>query len=190
MRPVPQALAIGCSAGGLTALHQLFGGLRGPLPVAVVVVCHTGSEDMAVFCELLQRTCPMPVAEAVERESPRRGHVHVAPAGYHLLVERDRRFALSIDPRVEFSRPSIDVLFESAAEAWQQHLVGVLLTGANADGAQGLRHIRRSGGVAVVEDPATAFASAMPTAALEIAGADHCVSLPAMPKLLESLCQP
>lgn len=190
MRPAPQALAIGCSAGGLAALHQLFDGLRGPLPVAVLVVCHAGSEDMAVFCELLQRSCPMPVAEAIERAPPMRGHVHVAPAGYHLLVERDRRFALSIDPRVEFSRPSIDVLFESAAEAWREHLVGVLLTGANADGARGLLHIRRSGGIAVVQDPATAFASAMPAAALEIAGADHCVSLPAMPELLESLCQP
>lgn len=183
-----RGIVVGCSAGGLRALHGLLGGLSAPLPVPVVVVCHSGSDSMALFCELLQRSSPMPVVEAEERTAPVPGQVHVAPSGYHLLIERDGRFALSVDARVAFSRPSIDVLFESAAEAWGDAAVAVLMTGANADGAHGAARIRAAGGVLVLQDPADAQAPAMPQAALEACGADHVLPLIEIPPLLESLC--
>ena len=185
----PQAVVVGCSAGGLAALHVLLGGLSGPLPVPMVVVCHSGSEDMRLFCELLASRSGLPVREAEERLRPEPGQVYVAPSGYHLLVEHNGNFALSIDPRVAFSRPSIDVLFESAAEVWHEHLVAVLLTGANSDGARGCARIRQQGGTVVVQDPETAQARSMPEAALELAGADYCLPLLEIPKLLETLCQ-
>lgn len=179
---------IGCSAGGLTSLQTLFGHIGKPLGASVVIVCHSGSEVMDTFCELLQRHSPMPVQEAEERTRPMAGRVYVAPAGYHLLFERDGAFALNVDERVEYSRPSIDVLFESAAEVWADRLIGMVLTGANADGARGLRSIRQRGGLALVEDPDTASVSTMPTAALDMAGADYCLPLNGLGPLLESLC--
>jgi two-component system chemotaxis response regulator CheB len=181
-------LVVGCSAGGLSALHQLLGGLHAPLPVPMVVVCHSGSEDMRTFCELLQSRSGLPVQEAEERQLPAPGVVYVAPAGYHLLIERDGRFALSVDPRVAFSRPSIDVLFESAAEVWRDRVLALLLTGANADGAEGSLRVRQCGGTLIVQDPDTAQVPMMPAAARERAGADHCLSLSEISPLLETLC--
>ncbi|WP_049621902.1 chemotaxis protein CheB [Frateuria defendens] len=187
---VPAAIVVGCSTGGLDALRTLLGGLDPRLPQAVVVCSHTAAETAELLCGLLTHVAPLPVAEAAERQSVRGGVIHVAPSGYHLLVERDGRFALSVDPRVQHARPSIDVLFESAAETWGAALVGVILTGANADGAEGLRAVRRAGGVAVVQAPEDAQAAAMPLAALDLAGADHCLPLPAIAPLLNRLCLP
>lgn len=186
-RPI-DAVVIGCSAGGLTSLQTLFGLIHKPLQVVTVVVSHSGSEVMDTFCELLRRHAAMPVQEAEERTRPVPGRVYVAPAGYHLLFERDGSFALNVDERVEYSRPSIDVLFESAADVWTDRLAGLILTGANADGARGLRRIRERGGIALVEDPGSAAVSTMPAAALKLAGADHCLPLSGLAPLLESLC--
>ena len=113
--------------------------------------------------------------------------IHLAPAGYHLLIERDRCFAYSVDEPVHYSRPSIDVLFESAADAYGAGLAGVMLTGASPDGAKGLMRIRQAGGLAIVQDPAEALASAMPQAALDQAGADHCLPLARIAPLLNEL---
>jgi two-component system chemotaxis response regulator CheB len=186
----PQAIVIGCSAGGLTALETLFSALLPNLEQAIVVCCHTGSSTVELMCELLAQHATLPVIEASERASLEAGVIQVAPSGYHLLVETSRRFALSVDERVSYARPSIDVLFESAAEAYREALIGVVLTGANSDGAEGLAWVRRNGGLAIVQDPADAEATAMPTAALEIAGADYCVPLAAIAPLLNRLCLP
>lgn len=180
-------VVVGCSAGGLRALHTLFSGLDAAFPLPVVAVCHTGSEDVSLLCELLSRSSTLPVQEAAERSVPRAGQVYIAPSGYHLLLGGDGRFALSIDARVGYARPSIDVLFESAAQSSQGQLAGVVLTGANSDGAEGLRQIRSRGGLGIVQLPADAEASAMPSAALEIAGADHCLPLDAIAPLLNRL---
>ncbi len=184
----PAAVVIGCSAGGLLALEQLLGGLLPALPQPFLVCCHTGSSSVELMCELLARHAAMPVLEARERETPRAGTVYVAPSGYHLLVETDGRFALSVDPRVSFARPSIDVLFTSAAEAYGRHLVGVILTGANSDGAAGLAVVRARGGLAIVQRPDDAESPAMPQAALDRAGADHCLPLAAIAPLLNRIC--
>ena len=157
---------------------------------AIVVCCHTGSSTVDLLCELLGDHASVPVVEAREREPLKGGVIHIAPSGYHLLVEANRRFALSVDDRVSFARPSIDVLFDSAAEAFHDTLIGIVLTGANRDGAEGLSRIRRLGGLAIVQDPAEAEVPAMPQAALDLAGADHCLPLAAIAPLLNRLCLP
>lgn len=174
--------------GGLNALKQLLGGLDARLPQPVLLCSHTGNSHVDLLCSLLASYCALPVREAQERMPASGGVVHVAPGGYHLLVENDRHFALSVDEVVRFSRPSIDVLFMAAAEVYRDSLIGVVLTGANADGALGLAQIRRYGGLAVVQEPADAEAPAMPQAALDIAGADHCLPLAQIAPLLNRLC--
>lgn len=186
----PRAIAIGCSAGGLGALELLLRDIDPAISATVLVCCHTGSSNVGLMCELLARHTRLPVCEAAEREYARPGTVYVAPSGYHLLIERDERFALSVDPKVNFSRPSIDVFFASAADAYRQNLIGIVLTGANQDGARGLVDIRKQGGLAIVQDPAHAEVAVMPKAALDIAGADHCLPLDAMASLLNRLCLP
>lgn len=184
----PEAIAIGCSAGGLAALERLLAQLDPRLPQPLLVCCHTGSATVELMCELLARHTRLAVTEAREREQPRPGTVHVAPSGYHLLIEHDRHFALSVDPRVSYARPSIDVLFDSAAETYRDALIGIVLTGANSDGAAGLATVRRHGGVAIVQEPGDAESPTMPQAALERAGADYCLPLADIPPLLNRLC--
>lgn len=186
----PEAIVVGCSAGGLEALKILLAGLDPRLSQPLLVCCHSGADSVDLLCELLARVSTLPVVEAVERAPARGGVVHVAPSGYHLLVEADRCFALSADPRVSHSRPSIDVLFGAAADVWRRALIGVVLTGANSDGAQGLLQLRRNGGCAIVQSPADAMAKTMPQAALDIAGADYCLPLDAIALLLNRLCCP
>lgn len=185
--PGYEAIVIGCSAGGLRALRALIDALDPQLPQAVVVCSHSAGDSAELLCALLSRRGTLPVCEARERSPVRPGTIHVAPAGYHLLIERDRHFALSVDPLVHFSRPAIDVLFESAADAYGPATVGVMLTGANADGAEGLVRIRRAGGLGVVQDPAEAEVPVMPQAALDRAGADHCLPLARIAPLLNAL---
>lgn len=187
---MPQAVVLGCSAGGLTALETVLAQLDPALSQALIVCCHTGSSDVDMFCELLALHSTLPVVEAAERQPVQAGVVHVAPSGYHLLVETSHRFSLSVDPRVCYSRPAIDVLFASAAAAYRDRLIGVLMTGANHDGASGLAEIRRLGGIAIVQDPQDAEVPSMPQAALDLAGADHCVPLQAIGPLLNHLCRP
>lgn len=182
-----ELVAIGCSAGGLRALHTLFAGLDRRFPLPLVTVCHTGSDDVSLLCELLARSATLPVDEAAERTSPLPGRIYVAPSGYHLLLGRDGRFALSADARVGFARPSIDVWFESAAAACRGRVAGIVLTGANSDGAEGLARIRERGGIAIVQEPSDAEVDVMPTAALAIAGADHCLPLAQIAPLLNRL---
>lgn len=183
-----QAVVIGCSTGGLRALTAIVSELDAGLSIPVILVCHTGAEDVDLLCELLARVSRLPVREAAERERPVAGTVHVAPSGYHLHLEADRHFALSIDAKVCFVRPAIDVLFQSAADAYRSKLIGVVLTGANEDGAQGLASIRQRGGYGIVQDPADAEAPQMPAAALRVAGADQVLPLRRIAAHINELC--
>jgi len=181
-------VAIGCSTGGLRALQVLLRGLA-PCPrTAFVVVIHTASADADSLCQLLARDTSMSVQEAQERAPVLPGVLYVAPPGYHLLIGRDQYFYLNVDPKVCFVRPSIDVLFESAADAYRNRMAGVILTGANDDGARGLRCVRRRAGIALVQDPEEAEASSMPEAALSLAGADHCLALAGIASELNRMC--
>lgn len=183
-----EACVIAASAGGVGALMQILGDLRPGLPLAVVVLLHTGSSEDGLAGVLGSR-CALPVRTADPCEPIVPGRVWVAPAGYHLLVEKDRHFSLSVDDKVCFVRPSADVLFESAADAWRERLIGVVLTGGNHDGAAGLRTIRSRGGLAIVQQPDEAEARAMPEAALATAGADHVLPLKKIGPLIDRLAR-
>lgn len=171
-QPGYRFVAVGVSAGGLHALQTLVGGLPPDFSLPVAIVQHRARESH-LLCELLQEMTPLRVVEVNDKEGFDGGAVYVAPPDYHLLVE-DGHFSLSTDEPVRYSRPSIDVMFETVADAYGMDAIGVVLTGANADGAAGLRRIADAGGHAVVEDPDTAEVRLMPLAALR-AVPDACV---------------
>lgn len=161
-----QAVVIGTSAGAVQALSAILPPLPADYPLPVMVVVHVPPDRRNALTELFQTRCAMTVREAEDKEPLQPGVIYFAPPDYHLLVETPELLALSTDEPVLHSRPSIDVLFESAADAFGEGLVGIILTGANQDGADGLKAIGQAGGVVVVEDPASAAAAAMPEAAL------------------------
>ena len=186
--PAPlEAIAVGASAGGVEALGLLLQALPEGFTPAIFAVLHLPPDRPSLLAEVLQPRCRLPVREALDKERVQPGCVYLAPPDYHLLVEKEKTLALSSDPPVHFSRPSIDVLFESAAEAYGRGLLGIVLTGANADGAGGLAAIRAAGGHAWVQSPGDAVADAMPTAALERAGADLVLPLRDMAERLTHL---
>lgn len=159
-----ELVAVGVSAGGLDAVCTLLGGLPADLGMAVVVVQHRSRESDAL-CEVWQGCTALRVNDAMDKTPIEAGNVYVAPPDYHVLVERGH-LSLSLDAPELYSRPSIDVALESAADAYGARAVGVVLTGANHDGARGLRAIVDRGGYAIVQDPATAEVALMPAAAL------------------------
>jgi two-component system chemotaxis response regulator CheB len=161
-----QAVAMGASAGALDALSTVLGKLPRSFPLPLLIVTHLPPDRDSVLCSLLAAKCKIDVREAEDKEPIVAGVAFIAPPDYHLLVEKDGRLSLSSDEPVQFSRPSIDVLFESAADAYGEALVGIILTGANDDGARGLRAIADAGGVVLVQRVDLAYASAMPRAAL------------------------
>lgn len=167
-RMPPHAVAIGASAGGLAAVGTLLAALPPDFASAVLVVVHLQPRRPSLLAKLFGRRCALEVREVDDKEPLVGGVVYVAPPDYHLMVERERILALSCDPPVHFSRPSINVLFESVAASLGARSLGVLLTGASSDGAYGLQRIAEAGGLTAVEDPDTAFASTMPRAALAL----------------------
>jgi two-component system chemotaxis response regulator CheB len=155
------AVVIGASAGAVHALGKILPLLPSSTPWPVIVVVHLPASQPSLFASLFRSKCALPTGEPVDKQPISPG-IWFAPPDYHLLVESDRTFALSIDPHVNHSRPAVDVLFESAAEVYGAALVGIVLTGASSDGADGAKAIRDRGGFVIVEEPATAEASMMP----------------------------
>ncbi len=204
--PAPDAVVIGGSAGGIEALNVLLPMLPAAFRPALIVVLHLRPDTPSLLPQLFSLRCALPVCEAEDKMPVRHGHLYLAPPDYHLLVERDSRhggaysgshvgtpvgnlgseraegvhFALSVDPPERFSRPSIDVLFESAAHAWREALLGILLSGANDDGARGLETIRRCGGRTWVQAPDTASAETMPAEAIARGAVDEVLTLEAI----------
>lgn len=163
-----RAVAIGASAGAVQALLDILPPLPATLPVPVLIVVHVPPGRDNALVSLFAGRCAVLVKEAEDKEPVLPGTIYFAPSDYHLLVERDGTLALSSDEHVNFSRPSIDVLLETAADAFAAGLVGIVLTGANHDGAAGLRAVCEAGGLGIVQDPATASSPAMPAAALAL----------------------
>ena len=183
-----EAVVMGASAGGLSALSAVLSALPGDFPLAVAVVLHLGPGSDSFAARHLAGNCALPVKEAEEKEPVAGGTVYVAPPGYHLLVEEKRTFSLSTEEPVIFSRPAIDPLFETAAEAYCEGLVGVILTGASPDGAMGMRRVKTLGGLTVVQDPADAEAEEMPRAAISAADpVDHVLPLAALGPFLSGI---
>jgi len=169
-------VVIGTSTGGLKALQTLLPGLPAEFALPIVIAQHRSKDLESGLCEYLSEISSLPVSEPDDKEELRGGHVYLAPRDYHLLIE-NRSFALSTAESVRFARPSIDVLFESAADAFQTGAIGVILTGANRDGARGLATIKSRGGFTIVEDPASAAAREMPDAAIAQATPDKILAL-------------
>lgn len=183
--PQAEAVVIGASAGALEALSVILPALPAMFRLPVMVVVHVPPDRRSLLAELFQAKCRMAVMEAEDKEPIRGGTVYFAPSDYHLLVEVDKCLSLSTDEPVLFSRPSIDVLFESAADTYGPALIGIVLSGANEDGARGLRAVVEAGGVGLVQDPASAFATAMPEAAIAMAPGARILSLAAITTYLQ-----
>lgn len=183
----PRAVVIGASAGAVQALMAILPPLPHDYRLPILVVVHVPPDRDNVLAPLLEAKCRLTVKEAEDKEPIAGGVVYLAPPDYHLLVETSGALALSADEPVNFSRPSIDILFESAADVFSDGLVGVVLTGANQDGAAGLRAVAKAGGSAIVENPASAQASAMPQAALAATPTAAVMSLDAIASYLLSL---
>lgn len=175
-------VTVGCSWGGLAAAARLLEALPAAFDLPTVIVQHR-SEAPSTLVELLARHTTRPVAEPNDKDRVLANHVYVAPPGYHLLLDR-AGFSLATEAPVRYSRPSVDVLFESAAAAFGPRMAAVVLTGANDDGANGLRLVAAAGGLALVQDPGTAERSAMPAAALAAVPAALVADIPGLGRLL------
>jgi len=182
-----QAVALGASAGGVSALLQLFHDLPVDFQIPLVCVLHLPDDRHSQLAEVFSRRFRRPVCEAQDKQPVAPGMIYFAGPGYHLSVEQDRCFSLSQEERVYFSRPAIDILFESAADAYGPALLGVLLTGANEAGERGLAQIKQLGGYTIVQDPHEAQVATMPNAALALHRPDHILPLSGIGQLLAKL---
>lgn len=178
-------VGIGSSWGGLLAMSKLLGALPGDFSVPIVVVQHRGNDSDQLLAELLQDATDLTVSEVEDKEPLTPGTVHVAPANYHVLID-DGVLSLSLEEPVRFSRPSIDVMLSSAADAYGSAAIGVVLTGANEDGARGLSDIVKRGGRALVQDPKSAEIATMPRAAVKEVPSAEVLPLDALgPRLIK-----
>jgi two-component system, chemotaxis family, protein-glutamate methylesterase/glutaminase len=185
---IARLVVVGASFGGFDALKVVLAGLPASFPLPLAIVQHQGSPGTGM-AGLLQRYTSLVVVDAEDKDELRPGIVFLAPPGYHLLAEHGS-LALSIDPPVVHARPSVDVLFESAADAYGPAVIGVVLTGTGHDGAAGLARIKARGGLAIVQDPMTATRSAMPEAALASTAVDWILPLERIAARLIASCQP
>ena len=158
---------------GPVIIEEILSQLSRDFPVPIFVVQHLHESDDGGFAKHLARTCQLKVTVPLDKQPIEKGCVYVAPANYHMLMERNRTVALSVDGKVNWSRPSIDVLFESAAHAYGESLIAVILSGANGDGAEGMKTVKRCGGTTVAQSPDTAESPFMPQAAINAAHPDH-----------------
>lgn len=187
MRPINDfaIVLIGASKGGLFALQKLLSFLPGTFTTPVVIVQHRMESADDLLVEILQKSTELLVKEVEDKDNINRGVIYLAPAGYHLLIEEDH-FALSTEGPVSASRPSVDVLFESAVWEFGSKVVGIILTGMNKDGAQGLKKIKEAGGITLVQDPEEAESRQMPDAAVAASKVDYILTLEEIGRFLNS----
>jgi len=186
-RPVIEAIVVGASAGGVEALLKVFSRLRPGFSLPILVVLHLPDERNSQLAPVFRHRLAVPVEEARDKQDIVPGTLYVATPGYHLSIEADRSLSLSLEEPVHHSRPSIDVLFESAADVYGRHLLAVVLTGANSDGARGLAKVKALGGITVVQNPEEAQVPTMPEAALTLHEPDHILTLQGIGQLLAGL---
>ena len=184
-----EAIVIGVSSGGMNALKYLFSILPADFRIPIIIVQHVSARSDNQWIKLLNDKSNLSIKEADEKEKIEQGTIYIAPSNYHLLIEKDKTFSLTIDERVNFARPAIDVLFESAAEAYKKKLIGIVLTGSNNDGAKGIKRIKECGGLAIIQDPKTAESPSMPASAIAIIQPDYILSLEKIVSILIKLTQ-
>ncbi len=182
-----EVVVIGVSAGGMSVLSEIFQQLRPDFRLPLLIVQHLHPHQGNFHIEYFSEIAPIPVQEMEEKQPIHPARIYFAPANYHALIESDKTFALSVDEKVNYARPSIDVLFETASEVFQHHLLGIILTGANRDGAKGLRQIADFGGITIVQDPDTAQFAAMPQFALEATPSSQALNLSEIVVFLNSI---
>ena len=183
----PQLVVVGASLGGMRALAVLLGGLPDDFTVPLTIVQHRAADSVGGLGRFLQGCSRLPVSEIEDKQPILPARVYLAPADYHVLIETGA-FALSTEAPILHARPSIDALFESAADAYATHLIGVILTGASADGARGLARLKQRGGLALVQSPETAECRVMPEAAIDATQVDWVLPLAEIAPRLVSLC--
>jgi two-component system, chemotaxis family, protein-glutamate methylesterase/glutaminase len=186
---VLEAIVLGGSTGSIDALARILPALPADYPIPIAVTLHVPPREPSVLAPVLAGMTAVAVHEPLDKDSFALPGIHVAPPDYHLLIESTRCFALSADDPVHFSRPSIDVLFETAADVFGPAVAGVLLSGASEDGARGLLCIRRAGGTTVVQSPESAAAATMPEAAMRLEAATHVLSPADIGRFLASLAE-
>jgi two-component system chemotaxis response regulator CheB len=184
-----KVVVIGTSLGGLSALKTVLANLPADFLVPIVIVQHRHKNSDGTMEELLQEHTCLPIQEVQDKDEILPEKIYLAPADYHVLIEPGY-FALSTDDPVSYARPSIDVLFESAADIYADQVIGVILTGANHDGTQGLKKVKARGGITIVQQPSTAESAIMPEAAISAMSVDWIVPLKDIANLLVSLCHP
>ncbi len=184
-----RAVVIGASAGGFEAMSNIFANIPSDFPWPILIVQHLHPTDEGRFCEHLSTAAPVPVIEPCDKEKIEPGKSYMAPANYHMIVESDETIALTVDEKCNYSRPSINVLFESAARVWKESLIGIILSGANFDGTEGIREIHVFGGLTIAQDPKTATHPVMPKAAIESGKIDKVFSPRQIGEFLTASCK-
>lgn len=183
------AVVVGVSAGGINALSKLVSYFPATFCLPIFIVQHISPKSDNYLVDILRKVTKLKVKEADEKENVSGGVIYLAPPNYHLLIEDDHTISLSTEERISFARPSVDVLFESAAYVYTSKLIGVILTGANKDGALGLQRIKELGGTAIVQNPTTAEVNSMPIAAIQATNVDYVLDLDEIgPKIIEISC--
>lgn len=183
-----ELIAIGTSLGGLSALKFVLRSLPAGFRPAIAIVQHRHKESDTTLSDFLQQFTSLPIRDVEDKDKILPGHVYMAPADYHLLVEVDY-FSLSTDDPVSYARPSIDVLFETAAESFRDRLIGILLTGANHDGVYGLSQVKARGGLTIVQEPITAESPVLPQAAIASVAVDRILPLSHIAPYVIHLCE-
>ncbi len=172
-----KAVVIGVSAGGKEVLETILPCLPGDFALPVIITLHRHKSSDGYLIKILNEKCEITVKEADEKEKIESGVAYSTPSNYHLLIENNHIFSLSCENPVNYARPSIDVLFESASDVYGSNLIGIILTGANSDGSRGLKRIKNRGGLAIVQDPKTAYSDFMPKAAIATTEVNHILPL-------------
>jgi two-component system, chemotaxis family, protein-glutamate methylesterase/glutaminase len=183
------AIVLGVSAGGMAVLKILVQSLPASFDLPIVIVQHLNAHSDNSWINLLNRQCKLRVKEADEKESIESGTIYIAPPNYHTLIESNKTVSFTIGERVNYARPSIDVLFESGADAYKNELIGIILTGSSNDGAKGLKRVKEKGGLAIVQDPATAESGYMPASAIALTQVDYILPLEQIIELLVKIDQ-
>ncbi len=178
---------IGASAGGLTVLEYILGNLSPEISTPIIIVQHLSPDSGSSITELLRKFSVIQLTEPIDKESILNNHVYIAPADYHILIEKDRSFALNQGPKENYCRPAIDILFETAAEVFFEKTIGVILTGANKDGTRGCVAVKKFSGLVVVQDPKEALIPVMPSAVIDAGCADYVLSAKEIVQLLNKV---
>lgn len=190
MKKRSEVVLIGASAGGMEALNTVLAPLPKKFPLPILVVQHTAAYADNYLPVYLNNNCHVTVKEAEEREKIKPGVVYIAPANYHLMLENDRTLSLSVDAKVSYARPSINVLFETASFSLGKSIIAIILTGANSDGAYGIKQVKENGGITIAQNPETAHSRPMPTAAIDTNAIDFIFSLEEISEFLrKEYCQ-